>query len=232
MPCLDLLKNRGLRLLGRDGVSGARIERTRGLRLVGSRGGGWVVPAHLLQPGAVCYCAGCGEDVSFDLDLARMFGCEVHAFDPTPRAIEHVARVAADVERFDFQPIGLWDADATLDFFVPRDASHVSHSLVNLQNTEDHIRVPVNRLSSLMGAKGHTRLDLLKLDVEGAEHRVIAAMLADGILPRVLCVEFDELHHATTGHLDRIRATFSSLLKAGYALVHVRGRADYTFLFR
>lgn len=232
MRVMERLKLRGLRLLGRDGVSGARIRRVRGLRRVGSRGGGWVVPAHLLRPGAVCYCAGCGGDVSFDLALARDFGCEVHAFDPTPRAIAHAADVAAGVQGFHFQPVGVWDVEGTLDFFAPRDSSHVSHSLVNLQSTHESIRVPVDRLGALMRTGGHDHLDVLKLDVEGAEHRVIAAMLEDGIRPRALCVEFDELHHAAPGHRERIRGTVSRLLAAGYDLARARGRANYTFISR
>ena len=43
-----------------------------------------------------------------------------------------------------------------------------------------------------MSALGHERLDLLKMDIEGAEYAVLDDMLQSGILPDQLLVEF---HH-------------------------------------
>lgn len=36
---------------------------------LGSKYGGWIVPATLVRPDSVCYCVGVGEDISFDLAL-------------------------------------------------------------------------------------------------------------------------------------------------------------------
>ncbi len=38
---------------------------------LGSPGGGWWVPESVVRAGAVAYCAGAGEDVTFDLELHR-----------------------------------------------------------------------------------------------------------------------------------------------------------------
>ena len=46
------------------------------------------------------------------------------------------------------------EKEDVLEFFVPENPEHVSHSLLNLQKTEDSISVKVKRLSSLMKELG------------------------------------------------------------------------------
>ena len=48
--------------------------------------------------------------------------------------------------RFHFMPVGLWSEDTVLRFFAPRDPAHVSHSVVNLQRTEDYFEAPVRSI--------------------------------------------------------------------------------------
>ena len=47
--------------------------------------GGYILPTLLLSQDSVCYLAGTGEDISFDLSVIARFGCEVHSLDPVPR---------------------------------------------------------------------------------------------------------------------------------------------------
>jgi FkbM family methyltransferase len=187
-----------------------------GLRKIGTAYGGWVVPTALIGKDWVCYCGGVGEDITFDLGLIERFGCVVRAFDPTPRAIAFIAANAADQPRFDFHPIGLWSEDTTLRFFAPRNPAHVSHSIVNLQRTTEFFEAPCRSVPSIMRELGDERIDLLKVDIEGAEHEVVRSMLASGIRPTVLCLEIDQPVRVRTfwGTVRRIRS-------AGYALVDV-----------
>ena len=62
---------------------------------LGTEYGGHEIPYPLcwLQPGDVYYGIGCGEDISFDLQLARLYSLDMYLFDPTPRAIQHVNNV-------------------------------------------------------------------------------------------------------------------------------------------
>ncbi|HEV8403679.1 MAG TPA: FkbM family methyltransferase [Candidatus Limnocylindrales bacterium] len=187
-----------------------------GLEKIGSGYGGWIVPTALIDPGWVCYCGGVGEDITFDLGLIARFGCDVFAFDPTPRAVAHVATEAADEPRFHFLPVGLWSEDTTLRFFAPRDPAHVSHSVVNLQRTDTFFEASVRSLPHLMAELGHERIDLLKIDIEGAEHRVVRSMLAAGIRPTVVCLEIDQPVRPWT-----LWRTVRRIRGAGYDLVAV-----------
>jgi hypothetical protein len=56
--------------------------------------------------------------------------------------------------------------------------------------------VEVRRLQTILAWLGHSRVDVLKMDIEGAEYDVIADVLASQIPIGQLCVEF---HHGMDG---------------------------------
>lgn len=194
------------------------LDHRRCLRRLGSEYGGWHVPLDLLNTSSIVYSVGVGEDISFDLALIRERGCLVHAFDPTPRACEYVRRYPWLPEEFVFHPVGLWNKDGTAQFYAPRNPNHVSHSIGNIQETHRFFTATVRRLSSLMQELKHTRLDLLKMDIEGAECAVLEDMIQTGIRPSVVCVELDNPSMAA-----RILA-LASLRRAGYKMLHIEHR--------
>ena len=201
-----------------------KVERRTDCERLGSDYGGWVVPTSLLSESSICYCAGVGEDISFDLALIERFGCEVFAFDPTPRASAYVSQNAGHIPKYRYFDFGLWSEDARRKFYAPRDPSHVSHSIVNLQRTATFFEADCRRLSSIMRELNHSRLDLLKLDIEGAEFEVLNSMIEDGVDATVLCIEFDQ-PAALTATFAMVRR----LVKYGFRLVNI-DRWDYTFV--
>lgn len=223
------------------------------LRL-GTPYGGWIIPVDPgLRDDSVCYLAGAGEDISFDCALAQRFHCKVRIIDPTPRAVEHFRQLeratmegrrfpinnsesefyqitAADLARLRFLPIGLADHDGELKFYLPRDPSHVSCSIVNLQKTGDYFTAQCHRLSTVMAQHGDAQVDLLKMDIEGAEGAVIGDILAAGLLPRVLLIEFDEAHTPLDDNAgSRIRGYIRQLVQAGMRCIAVEG-SNATFV--
>ena len=196
-----------------------RLVRTKpraDLIRLGTVYGGWWVPRDLLSRDSVCYLAGLGEDDSFDTALIDEFGCEVWAMDPTPRSITFAASI--NEPRFHFLPVGLWSSETELRFYVPRNPRHVSHSVVNAQKTTDYFVARCVTTRSIMEELGHERLDLLKMNIEGAETEVLKDLLQDGPLPRVLCVALEAPEPIWTT-LNRVRA----LEDVGYTPVKAQG---------
>lgn len=189
---------------------------------LGTDYGGWWIPGSAAGPGMLAYCAGAGEDVSFDLALLDR-GCTVRTFDPTPRALEHVRSLGITNPRFTFHPIGWWNAQQVLKFFAPADPAHVSHSVVNLQRTSDYFEAPVDSVLNLATQLGDSKVSIMKMDIEGAELHVIPDLLHNGPLPDVLCVEFDQPQSAI-GIFRTIRALHAH----GYSIRKVE-RWSFTF---
>jgi FkbM family methyltransferase len=194
-----------------------RVHRRGDMVRLGTDYGGWWVPSSLVTSEWICYFVGVGTDVSFDTALIERFGCLAWGIDPTPRTIEWVTTQQTD-PRWVFVPIGVAGASGELRFYAPENPEHVSHSIKNPQRTTTYFTAEVLTIADLMRRLGHPAVDLLKLDIEGAEHETIRQMLNDGIRPRVLCVEFDQPEPLSWG-----RQTATALRRAGYELVKVDG---------
>lgn len=216
---MDRLRQRAAAVAFRAMTTGGREDLVR----LGSRYGGWWLPRSVLSPGAVAYCAGAGEDITFDLALLE-YGLRVTVFDPTPRSVRYVNSLAIEDDRFRFIPIGWWDEDTKIDLYEPRDPTHVSYSALDLQGTGLSITVPVRRVSTLARELGDMTIDLIKMDIEGAELAVIPDLLATGPLPRVLCVEFDKVRP-----LRDVTSLIRRLKRAGLMPTHSEER-NVTFI--
>jgi FkbM family methyltransferase len=206
---------------------------------LGSNKAGHFVPTRLLTRDSVCWSAGAGEDISFDLELIERFGCDVYAVDPTPRSVQAVREIAGDEPRYHFLPVGLWYEDSVMRFYAPASGRDVSHSVLNLQRTDDFLEVPFRPLDALVAEAGHDRVDLLKLDIEGAEYAVLEHLLRLQLLPRILVVEFHHFeperkqvrrmpHSAANqwSHIQgwlTVRKSIRTLQNAGYVLFAVDG---------
>lgn len=180
------------------------------------------MPQEWVRPGVLAYCAGAGEDVSFDLALAGE-GCLVRTFDPTPRAIEYVREMSRDVPNLHFYPVGWWSEEDELKFYAPQEKSHVSHSILNLQKTGDFFIASVKPVHQIAKECNDGRVNIIKMDIEGAEYAVIRSLTEFGPLPDVLCVEFDQPQPAlrTLKAIHRLRVS-------GYVLNKMEGW-NFTF---
>src|SRR5215475_11961357 len=73
-----------------DYVDRAAFFAPHQLAQLGTDYGGWIIPVEAgLTADTVCYCAGAGEDISFECALVEHYPCSVWIIDPTPRALEH-----------------------------------------------------------------------------------------------------------------------------------------------
>lgn len=199
------------------------VSHSTSMTRLGSEYGGWWIPNQALRRGGVAYCVGVGEDVSFDVALVEA-GFRVFSFDPTPASIAFME--SAQPEGIQFSPTGLWCESGSIRFYVPRDPANVSHSATNAQGTHEYIEVPVETLEGMVSRLGHDSIDLLKMDIEGAELPVLRHMLDTEIRPAVLCVEFDEPLPE-----KRFLRMVKNLVESGYELAHI-DLWNYTFVWR
>lgn len=181
------------------------------LELLGEGHAAWWVPTDI-GPGAIAYCGGVGLDATYDFALAERKQLDVHSFDPTPAAIAYMAR--ENNGRVSLHPWGILDEDRKVRFHAPFDPTHANWFAENIHHTADTFEAQCLTVKSIMQRLGHSRIDLLKIDIEGSWPGVLRQMLADGIHPETLCVEFD-----SPAPLWRVRPVVLALEQAGYRAV-------------
>lgn len=195
--------------------------RPSSLRLIDA--GEMLLPAGLVDRSWICYCAGVGEDIRFERYLSDVLAAEVWAFDPTPRAIRFMETAEYDRARLHLVPVGLWREDTTLRFHAPANPAHVSHSVVEEQGGDGFFEAPCRSIPSIMRELGHDRIDLLKMNIEGAEDVVLEALFATTIRPRVIITTFEG-----QGALRKAQAWTERLRRDGYTLI---GRDGWCFTY-
>lgn len=185
---------------------------------LGTKYGGWVIPKNIqLTKDSIIYSAGVGEDISFDLLLQDRFDSNIVLIDPTERAKKHYCEIKEfyrinkwnftvwvqpdyedniknlniDFSKITYNEIGLWDENTELKFYKQNNKNNVSQSLINGMFTNEYDIVKVDTIKNIMKKNNHTKIDLLKMDIEGAEIKVLNNMLDDNIFPEYLCIEFD-----------------------------------------
>jgi len=189
---------------------------------LGNKNASFTVNPSVISKSDIVYSFGIGTDISFDLELIKNFGLKVYAFDPTPRSVEWLTK--QDVpENFTAFPFGLANYTGDADFFLPVNESHVSASMTSRQS-EKFVSVKVKRLSDICKELGHSSVDILKMDIEGAEYEVLDDIIHSGIPIQQLLVEFHHRFQAEGSGLTR--KSVEKLKNAGYLLFHVSDNGE------
>jgi FkbM family methyltransferase len=195
------------------------VQMARPVARLGTAYGAHAIDLEPLTSRSVVYSFGVGEDVSFDLELIDRIGVTIHAFDPTPRSIAWV-KAQTLPPGFVLHEVGLASHDGTAEFSLPENPEHISHTLLQRRNVSGpSIRVEVRRLATLARELGHERIDVLKMDIEGAEYAVIDDILASGIPIGQILIEFH--HHMPEVALSETERAIDRLNGAGFSIIDV-----------
>jgi len=163
-----------------------------------------------------------GEDISFDRLLIENFNMEIHAFDPSPGSMNWVKQQNLPVG-FHFNPFGLAHEDGVITFAEPADPAMKSLRItdqVNDNPTKEIIhQLPVHRLSTILNKLGHNRIDILKMDIEGAEYEVIEDIISSTVPIQQVLIEFH--HRFNHIGISRSKEAISRLNEAGYMIFNV-----------
>jgi FkbM family methyltransferase len=108
---------------------------------------------------------------------AQFPSARVHAFEPSGRQriiLRRNVQLNGFAERVDIVPLGLWDAHGTLEFRT-HGAIGALRLVAGLPRTlEFGERVRVDALDAWASRAGVTGIDLIKMDIEGAEPEALA----------------------------------------------------------
>lgn len=191
----------------------------------------WITLTKGFGPETIVYSAGVGKDISFEHALVDRYGVTIQLLDPSPTALKTMAKPANQRPQLQFHKYALAGYSGELILNPPGNPEEGSWAtcLENIQSTPStsgHVVVPCVTVADLMKRLGHTYIDLLKIDIEGAEYGVIESILESGVVIRQIAVEY---HNGILPGISRGK-TIKSLLalrRAGYRIVY-KGGGNHT----
>jgi FkbM family methyltransferase len=218
---------RAARILARSDIYIA-TQLACGVVYLGNAGTSWPLCPEALPYQPLVYSFGVGEDVSFDLELIRRFDATIHAFDPTPRSVAWIARQQLP-PNFHFHPCGIANHEGVCSFLPPENPAHVSHTIIARHSVAPALELPVKRMQTFLSELQHPHIDLLKMDIEGAEYAVIDDLIASRILVKQLLVEFH--HRWKEIGISKTKEAVRNLNATGYRIFAVSPNGEeYGFL--
>ena len=180
----------------------------------------------------IVYSFGIGTDLSFsEAILEKLRGAIIYAFDPTPKSIDYVKNHSLNSNpRFRFCSFGLSDVDGTEKFYLPRNDNYVSGSIEHRGDLNNEaVIVDMRSLASIAKDNNHSHIDLLKMDIEGSEFKVIESFRNCNVTIDQICVEIHDRFFADG--LQRLGKMLQTLRSLGYILISVsEGLDEVTFI--
>lgn len=163
----------------------------------------------------VIYSFGVGNDVSFDVEAADLFGVRVYMYDPTPNVALFMKDLEGD-DRLAFKNEGIYSRDAQVKLYTSEKV--LNSSLYPIHGKDTHEIVRCRTLGDFMAENGHDGIDILKMDVEGVADDVLEQIMDETeIRPRQIVTEFEikGIENPLT-YLPRILAVTQKLQDNGY----------------
>ena len=172
-----------------------------------------------------CYCfrtesrmpviVDCGSNIGMSvLFFKKLYPtARIVAFEPDPSTFAILSKNVsqnglADIE---LHQVALGDTDGMAEFYRGTGAGGLIMSLMKERLADGKINVPVRRLSQFINED----VDLLKLDIEGAEDQVMSDLASNGKLNLIGQIHL-EYHHHIRGDVDHLSAILWLLEENGF----------------
>jgi FkbM family methyltransferase len=201
-------------------VSGKELWLRSEVRYDVRKSDSWFYIPQMLDEDSIVYSLGVGDLINFDLDLIGDHGVTVHAFDPTPFAADWVSSQSLPDE-FVFHPWAASGSDGTLRLYRRVNRRGESSTVMwtaddTAGDAKEFIDAPAYTIASIMRRLGHDRVDLLKMDVEGAEYDILAGLTEADPLPKQLLIEYH--HRFPSIGKRRTASSIAALRSLGYRI--------------
>ena len=203
---------------------------------------------------------GLGEDASFDTEIINKKKCKVYLVDPTPRSLQHYLKIkenfgkpkTQNYSKDGYQSIqaynllninsknfvliykAIFDTNKEkLKLYLPENEDYVSASMNRSQNySKNFFYAETITIDEIIKKYSLKKIDILKLDIEGAEIKVINDMIRKKIFPKQLIIEYTNISSRNLKQRYLIFKTNRYLIENNYMLVYKNEKGDFTYLYK
>ncbi|PYT09209.1 MAG: FkbM family methyltransferase [Acidobacteria bacterium] len=146
-------------------------------------------------------------------DIAAMYGCRIHVFEPIPEFARSIAKRFAKNSRISVHPFGLSDRNQTVGMSVDRDSSSSFKS--GAMETEAEFVC----MTSFLQEHNISRIDLIKINIEGGEYDLLDHILETGFVSQITNIQV-QFHDFVPGAEIRMKRIQTALEKTHRLTYH------------
>lgn len=174
---------------------------------------------------------GCGFEADLSMLMIEKYGLTAFGVDPTKKHAPFLKELEAQSKgRFHHLPYAVSKDNQTLSFFESKEneSGSILNEHTNIKNDEI-IMYDVESLSlkELVKKTGSTSVDLLKLDIEGAEYELLKNVSKEDVAPfKQIFIEFH--HHCTDYSIKETEKIVQHLSEKNFK-VFTRDNHNYLF---
>jgi Methyltransferase domain len=158
----------------------------------------------------IVYSFGSSDDSCFESHMATLTDCEIHIFDPTSREIKH--------PRWTYHSYGLTGHDPTV----------TTYWNWRTQKQANCTNCPMRTLQQIMFELNHTWIDILKIDVDGAEWRSLREIYTTmGSIPatqlqlELTGLDITDEDDSLAGKSAGVHTVWEHLIHDNYVIFHI-----------
>ncbi|MDO6709369.1 FkbM family methyltransferase [Aliiglaciecola sp. 2_MG-2023] len=181
----------------------------------------------LYKQSPIIYSLGVLTDISFDKAAISRFQTNVYLFDPAPIAAEYMSK-QKDIN-LHFFPIGVWIKDSKMPFMYSKDRGRSPSMFI--KHDGGIFEATCKSLKTIMSELGHNKIDILKMDIEGAALPLLEDLLEQEFsLPSQIVAEFENIRPNLEEFCDfylRVTRLITRLNNLGYEVVNLP--RDFSF---
>ena len=186
-----------------------------------------------LSEDSVVIDAGCGYEADFSLYMIKQHGVKSFAVDPTRKHRKALSVLEEKYKgHFLHLPFAISAVDGTLTFHESKvnESGSILEDHINVRQDETiSYEVEAVSIKSLLKRIDAVQVDILKLDLEGAEYDLLKAIQEEELLPfKQIFVEF---HHHAFSHISEAETQriVKRISKCGFNSFSLD---DHNYLFR
>lgn len=148
---------------------------------------------------------GCGSEAEFSLFMIHKYGLNAYGVDPTRKHAPSLKKLEEQTGgKFQHLPLAVSVENGSIMFHESSDNESGSLLLehINIQNDETRsYEVESVSPKELLSRLGLSRVEFIKLDLEGAEYELLQGLKKEDLEPfRQIFIEF---HHHCTGYTEK-----------------------------